>query len=146
MEIVKLAGETLCSRGDCWDLGRTNRVPSPTLCFSINREIAVAYAKEIRMVERRLLGLLSQAVGLEEEHLPSKFGPDRLQMMSLNYYPACPRPDLTIGLQGHSDASAVSILLQDLVGLQVLKDGHWLSVDPVPNAFVVNAGDILEVI
>ena len=27
MKIVELAGETLCSRGDCWDLGRTN---SPT--------------------------------------------------------------------------------------------------------------------
>ena len=24
MKIVELAGETLCSRGDCWDLGRTN--------------------------------------------------------------------------------------------------------------------------
>ena len=27
MKIVELVGETLCSRGDCWDLGRTN---SPT--------------------------------------------------------------------------------------------------------------------
>ena len=27
VKIVELAGETLCSRGDCWDLGRTN---SPT--------------------------------------------------------------------------------------------------------------------
>ncbi|KAK1273574.1 Flavone synthase [Acorus gramineus] len=42
--------------------------------------------------------------------------------MSLNYYPSCPRPELTIGLQGHSDASGFSILMQDCFGLQVLKD------------------------
>ena len=28
MKIVELAGETLCSRGDCWDLGRTNSLTS----------------------------------------------------------------------------------------------------------------------
>ena len=42
--------------------------------FVNNRETAVAYTKEIRMLEGRPLGLLSQALRLEEEHLPNKFG------------------------------------------------------------------------
>jgi len=30
-------------------------------------------------------------------------------------------------------------------GLQIKKDGMWIPVIPLPNAFVVNIGDILEV-
>jgi hypothetical protein len=30
-------------------------------------------------------------------------------------------------------------------GLQVKKDGMWIPINPLPNAFVVNVGDQLEV-
>lgn len=33
----------------------------------------------------------------------------------------------------------------DVSGLQVLKDGKWITVEPLPGAFVVNIGHLLEV-
>ncbi|GAB2224782.1 hypothetical protein Droror1_Dr00005555 [Drosera rotundifolia] len=51
-------------------------------------------------------------------------------------------------LDPHSDSTATTILLQvnEIAGLQVKKDGKWILVNPLPNAFVVNIGDIMEVI
>ncbi|PKI69083.1 hypothetical protein CRG98_010552 [Punica granatum] len=66
----------------------------------------------------------------------------------MNYYPPCPRPDLVMGLNPHSDADALTLLLQvnDIEGLQIRKDGMWVPVEPLPNAFVVNIGDLMEMV
>ncbi|CAA0832379.1 2-oxoglutarate (2OG) and Fe(II)-dependent oxygenase superfamily protein [Striga hermonthica] len=68
--------------------------------------------------------------------------------MRMNYYPPCPQPELVMGFCPHSDASGLTILLQvnETVGLQVKKDGFWVPVSPLPDAFVVNIGDALEVV
>lgn len=70
------------------------------------------------------------------------------QSVRMNFYPPCPQPENVIGLNPHSDAEALTILLQanDIEGLQIRKDGQWISITPLANAFVVNVGDILEVI
>ena len=72
---------------------------------------------------------------------------DGLQAMRMNYCPPCPQPDLVSGLSTHSDAAGLSIVLQvnEVDGLQVKKDGMWVPIKPLPNAFVVNIGDVLEV-
>lgn len=64
-----------------------------------------------------------------------------------NFYPPCPDPELTLGLAVHTDLNALTVLMQseEVSGLQVIKDGNWVAVDPVPNAFVVNLGDQLQV-
>ncbi|KAM0048952.1 putative flavanone 3-dioxygenase [Helianthus debilis subsp. tardiflorus] len=68
------------------------------------------------------------------------------QHMVLNYYPPCPQPNLTYGLPGQTDPNFIIILLQDKVpSLQVLKDGKWVAVDPVPNTFIINIGDQVQV-
>ena len=68
--------------------------------------------------------------------------------MRMNYYPPCPQPELAIGLSSHSDAVGITILLQinEMEGLQIKKDGAWVPIKPLPDAFVVNVGDIMEVI
>ncbi|XP_057494276.1 protein SRG1-like [Actinidia eriantha] len=71
-----------------------------------------------------------------------------MQSMRMNYYPPCPQPDLVIGLTPHSDAVGLTILLQlnEVEGLQIKKDGMWVPVRPLPNAFTVNIGDMLEIV
>lgn len=66
--------------------------------------------------------------------------------MVVNYYPKCPEPDLTLGMAPHSDYGLLTLVLQDEVkGLQIQHQGKWLTVQPIPNSFLVNVGDHLEV-
>ncbi|MCL7036662.1 hypothetical protein MKW94_009152 [Papaver nudicaule] len=55
---------------------------------------------------------------------------------------------LVIGLTPHSDFGGLTILLHvnEVEGLQIRKEGKWISVKPLPNAFVVNIGDVLEIL
>ncbi|CAB4310749.1 unnamed protein product [Prunus armeniaca] len=57
------------------------------------------------------------------------------------------KPELTYGLPGHTDCNLITVLLQDDVpGLQVLRNGKWVAVNPIPNTFIVNIGDMMQVI
>ncbi|XWS38116.1 hypothetical protein CRYUN_Cryun19dG0102600 [Craigia yunnanensis] len=110
------------------------------------REDVAEYCTSVRGLVLRLLEAISESLGLKRDHIDktlSKHG----QHMALNYYPPCPEPELTYGLPGHTDPNLITILLQDDVpGLQVLRNGKWITVHPVPNTFVVNIGDQMQVI
>ncbi|XP_047975205.1 protein DOWNY MILDEW RESISTANCE 6-like [Salvia hispanica] len=109
------------------------------------KEIVSNYSKEVRQLGLRLQEVISQSLGLEKGYINSSLG-EAGQHMAINYYPPCPEPELTFGLPAHTDPNTLTILLQDtqVSGLQLLNDGQWLSVKPVPNAFVVNIGDQLQ--
>ncbi|CAD5176308.1 unnamed protein product [Musa acuminata subsp. malaccensis] len=109
------------------------------------KEVVSSYCREVRQLGFRLLGLISIGLGLEEDYMATVLG-EQEQHMAVNYYPKCPAPELTYGLQAHTDPNALTLLLQDpdVAGLQVRKDGKWIAVNPQPNAFVVNIGDQLQ--
>jgi len=110
------------------------------------RDIAGKYAGEMRALILRLLAAISEALGLDSDYLNKVLG-KHSQLMTLNYYPSCPNPDLTLGLSSHSDATAITVLMQNEVsGLQVFRNGKWVAVEPIANAFVVNLGDQLQVV
>ena len=69
-----------------------------------------------------------------------------LQLMAANYYPECPQPDQAIGIPPHTDHGLVTLLIQNQMGgLQVQHKGKWVNWNGVPNAFVVNLGDQMQV-
>ncbi|KAJ3680654.1 hypothetical protein LUZ60_016932 [Juncus effusus] len=73
----------------------------------------------------------------------------RSQSVRINYYPPCPDAhDKVIGVTPHADAGGLTLLLQtsSVAGLQIMRNGVWLRVNPLPDAFVVNIGDSLEVL
>ncbi|EFJ24594.1 2-oxoacid-dependent dioxygenase [Selaginella moellendorffii] len=110
------------------------------------RRVASDYCRGVKGLADKLLEVLSESLGLERRYLGSVFGSERLQEMFCNYYPPCPNPELTIGIGEHSDVGGITVLLQNEVeGLEVRKDGHWYSIKPVKDAFVVNLGDQLQV-
>lgn len=105
------------------------------------------YSREVRKLCKNLLKYIAITLGLNEDVFEEMFGV-AVQAVRMNYYPACPRPDLVLGLSPHSDGSALTVLQQgkgSSVGLQILKDDAWISVQPIPNALVINIGDTLEV-
>ncbi|CAL5323433.1 unnamed protein product [Camellia sinensis] len=109
------------------------------------KDIVSNYCKEVRDLGFRLQELIAESLGLDKDHVKNVLG-EQGQHMAVNYYPPCPKPELTYGLPGHTDPNALTILLQDLqvAGLQVLKDGKWMAVKSHPNAFVINIGDQLQ--
>jgi salicylic acid 3-hydroxylase len=105
------------------------------------------YCREVRELGFRLYGAISESLGLEEAYIKKVLG-EQEQHMAVNFYPKCPTPELTYGLPAHTDPNALTILLMDqqVAGLQVLKEGRWIAVNPRPNALVINIGDQLQVI
>jgi isopenicillin N synthase-like dioxygenase len=102
---------------------------------------------EVKKLAMAILGHMAKALKMDAEEMVELFT-DGVQSMRMNYYPPCPKPNKTIGFSPHSDADALTILYQlnETEGLQIRKDGRWVSVKPLPNAFVVNIGDIMEVL
>ncbi|RRT67146.1 hypothetical protein B296_00022907 [Ensete ventricosum] len=130
----------LCMRYHLW----RGRKQSRLLCTRV-REVVSAYCREVRQLGFRLLGAISLSLELEEDYLEKMLG-EQEQHMAVNYYPKCPDPELTYGLPAHTDPNVLTILLQDpnVTGLQILKDGRWIAVRPLPNALVVNIADQLQ--
>lgn len=110
------------------------------------RKTVEEYSNETNKLARRLLQLISESLGLEPSVIEDAIG-EPSQNITINYYPPCPQPHLTLGLQAHSDMGAITLLLQDdVAGLQVYKDHEWFTVQPLPDAFVVNLGDMLQIV
>ncbi|OIT20862.1 PREDICTED: leucoanthocyanidin dioxygenase-like [Nicotiana attenuata] len=121
----------------------------PSLPIS-RREIISEYGQEVAKLSEKLLKILSINLGLNEDYLHQRFGGNSKigACLRVNFYPKCPQPDLTLGLSPHSDPGGLTLLLPDIdvSGLQVRHGDNWLTVKPVPNAFVVNIGDQIQVL
>ncbi|XP_049385878.1 protein SRG1-like isoform X2 [Solanum stenotomum] len=110
------------------------------------RETIEEYADEIKKLSMKVLEILGKALGIDEKEVKSLFE-EGMQSMRMNYYPPCPQPDKVMGITPHSDATGLTILLQvnETQGLQIRKDGIWIPIEPIPNAFIVNVGDAFEI-
>ncbi|VYS46333.1 unnamed protein product [Arabidopsis thaliana] len=113
------------------------------------RDTLEMYSSEVQSVAKILIAKMARALEIKPEELEKLFDDvDSVQSMRMNYYPPCPQPDQVIGLTPHSDSVGLTVLMQvnDVEGLQIKKDGKWVPVKPLPNAFIVNIGDVLEII
>ncbi|XP_022719115.1 1-aminocyclopropane-1-carboxylate oxidase homolog 1-like isoform X1 [Durio zibethinus] len=110
------------------------------------REILIKYSEDVQSLGQMLFGLLSEALGLNPSHL-TDMGCMEGHVFVCHYYPACPEPDRTIGHAIHCDPDFLTILLQDQIGgLQVLHEDHWIDIPPLEGALIVNIGDLLQLI
>lgn len=108
------------------------------------REVTEIYSVMVRNLGLQLLEMICEGLELKSGHFQDELS--NLQLLSINHYPPCPDPSLTLGLPKHSDPNLITVLLQgDISGLQVLNEGEWISVEPIPNAFIINLGHILQV-
>ncbi|OWM79157.1 hypothetical protein CDL15_Pgr003328 [Punica granatum] len=116
------------------------------------RRAMETYVDQARKVLDQVLESLAESFSLEKHVFLQSFDPGRSEVkVRVNCYPPCPRPDLTIGLNPHTDASALTLLVQldgGTSGLQVLHGQDpqsWRTVEWPRGALLVNAGDLLEI-
>ncbi|MCD7470016.1 hypothetical protein HAX54_009574 [Datura stramonium] len=65
--------------------------------------------------------------------------------LRMNRYPACPISPQLFGLMPHTDSDFLTILHQDEIGgLQLFRDGKWISVKPNHEALIINVGDLFQ--
>ncbi|CAN6351398.1 unnamed protein product [Urochloa humidicola] len=115
------------------------------------RDVTQNYTCHMMNLSRLLLKAISNTLELDEEHLHMAFGGNHGISASLRvtYYPKCPQPDLTLGLSPHTDIGGITLLLLDdnnVAGTQVRKENEWVTLQSVPDAFIVNVGDQIQII
>ncbi|XP_042494313.1 protein DMR6-LIKE OXYGENASE 1-like [Macadamia integrifolia] len=105
------------------------------------------YCRAVERLAFKLLEAISLSLGLPAKRF-NEFFKDQTSFVRLNHYPPCPSPELALGVGRHKDAGALTVLSQDDVGgLEVKRktDGEWIRVKPIPDSYIINVGDIIQV-
>nr|XP_017221680.1 PREDICTED: 1-aminocyclopropane-1-carboxylate oxidase homolog [Daucus carota subsp. sativus] len=104
------------------------------------------HGEQVMKLGITLFGLLSKALGLDINHLEDMECAKGLELFC-HCYPPCPQPELTLGTTKHTDFHFLTVLLQDQIGgLQILYQDHWIDVPPLPGTLIVNIGDLLQLL
>ena len=114
---------------------------------SLARETCQEYAQEMVKLSFKLMELIALSLGLPAERFHGFFR-DQTSFVRLNHYPSCPNPHIALGVGRHKDSGALTILVEDDVGgLEVKRktDEEWVRVKPIPDAYIINIGDIIKV-
>lgn len=119
------------------------------------RDTMRAYRDACTRLSLKLLEAFCVGLDLPADYMRRDFAENHTGFARLNYYPVADPlqggdgdnlPAADMGVHHHSDAGALTVLLQDDIGgLQVYRDGYWHDIPSVPGAFVINTGDMMQV-
>jgi isopenicillin N synthase-like dioxygenase len=120
------------------------------------RQAVLSYYRACEGLGFALLDAIGMNLGMHAGALAAPWRQRHTSFVRLNYYPICPKParpvgacpaeDGYLGVNHHTDAGALTLLLQaDEPGLEVFHGGTWHLVPPSDDALVINIGDIVQV-
>ncbi|XP_031283093.1 gibberellin 2-beta-dioxygenase 8-like [Pistacia vera] len=102
------------------------------------------FATKAASLAQRLAECLGHNLGAKSSYFRDNCLPSS-SYLRMNRYPPCPLSFDVYGLMPHTDSDFLTILYQDQVGgLQLRKDGKWLSVKPNPEVLIINIGDLFQ--
>lgn len=109
------------------------------------RDVVSEWHDHLSGVARRLLRAWAVALGAEESFFDRHFG-EPSTLIKIVRYPGKDDPTPQQGVGAHKDSGVLTLLWVEpgKGGLQVERDGQWVDAPPVPGAFVVNIGELLE--
>ncbi|KAH7655534.1 Thebaine 6-O-demethylase protein [Dioscorea alata] len=112
------------------------------------RNTLLEYAACTRKMGKELLKAIWESLELKTDDIEAALDiKSCFQSIIGNFYPPCPQPELALGLPPHSDHGLLTILLQNGInGLQVKHNNKWLHIKQLPNSFLVNIGDQMELV
>ncbi|XP_022773299.1 1-aminocyclopropane-1-carboxylate oxidase 5-like [Durio zibethinus] len=126
-----------------------NEWPSGTPGF---QETMKEYGFQLKKLAEKVMEVMDENLGLPKGYIKMAFndgeGENAFFGTKVSHYPPCPHPERVNGLRAYTNAGGVILLFQDdkVGGLQILKDGQWIDVQPLPNTIVINTGDQIEVL
>jgi len=131
---------------------QSNRWPAQRTEF---KTTMMAYLDACTELSLKLLEAFCLGLDLPADFMHRDFATNHTGFVRLNYYPLKDpmsglatdhQPTADLGIHHHTDAGALTVLLQDQVsGLQVYRDGHWYDIPTVAGAMVINTGDMMQV-
>jgi isopenicillin N synthase-like dioxygenase len=111
------------------------------------RERLLAYFADVEALARRLMNGVALSLDLPWGYFDPYLA-EHVSSLRLLHYPPHPSADPAreVGCGAHTDWGAITVLAQDSVGgLEIqLPDGEWIAARPVPGAFIVNIGDMMQ--
>ena len=120
-----------------------NRWPSDLPGF---REAVTSYCDEMERLVQRLVPLYACALGLPAEYFDQPFNEPQYKLRMTHYPHQEGPPDDEFGIAPHTDTSFLTLLApNDVPGLSIrTQSGNWISAPAIPDAFVVNGGQLLQ--
>ncbi|KAK8572318.1 hypothetical protein V6N13_047922 [Hibiscus sabdariffa] len=118
------------------------------------QETMKEYRCELKKLAEKVMEVMDENLGLPKGYIKKAFdgtGEGKNTAFfgtKVSHYPPCPNPEKVTGLRAHTDAGGVILLFQDdeVGGLQILKGGQWIDIQPLKNTIVINTGDQIEVL
>ncbi len=130
-----------------------NQWPDPQHCPDFQPTMW-QYFQECEGVALRLLQAIGKGLNVPLERLTKSFIGTHTSFLRLNHFPRHDPIHVDqqamstgrLGIHHHSDAGALTVLLQDQVGgLEVCLNEEWIPVKPIERALVINIGDMVQV-
>ena len=111
------------------------------------RTVVKSYYQSVYALSQVLFRGFALALGLPEDGLTQlvQYPPSQLRLVHYPYNPDAPQDRPGIG--AHTDYECFTILLPTADGLEVQNGaGEWINAPVLPGTFVINIGDMLEVL
>lgn len=108
------------------------------------QEICTRWDAHCMRIARRLMSAWAESLGSPADTFDDAIGERPSTLTKLVRYPG--RKERGQGVGAHKDPGMLTLLMVEpgKEGLQVEHQGHWVDAPPVPGAFVVNIGELLE--
>lgn len=109
------------------------------------KDAANAYYSAAFALGRKLMRGFAMALGEQADHFDAYITKPPSQLRLIHYpYDAAAKDVMGIG--AHTDYECFTLLRSTAPGLEVLNGaGEWIDAPPMPGAYVVNIGDMMEI-